>query len=256
MTPKITTDKNICVVTGSSSGIGKGIVESLDLQRYLPVITYKKHAKAARTLERRIKSQGAECLCLPLDLSDGQSIHDFASALATQVGRIDTIICNAGKDYYHEQPDEATLQEWFDIFYPKVFGTYLLVKSCKALLQKSNNANIIGMSASLYEKPDPNDPAYSSACAAHTNYVLSLVYAYAPLRIRANVINPGPVATNLDYWKVTLEKTPDIFDKMAATSPTGSLATPADVARTIDYIVNTRTVNGNVMYVNAGAHLR
>ena len=248
--------KNICLITGSSSGIGWGVAETLSTSSYYPIITYNSHEDEARKLEKAILFRGGECLCLKLNLSSSQSIVNFVKSINKQFKHLDTIVCNAGKDYYHTKPDEATLDEWNDVFYTKVFGHYLLVKLCRPLLEKSKNANVIGISASLYEKPDPNDPVYSSACAAHVNYILSLVYAYAPYRIRANVINPGPIKTNLSYWNELQKNDATIFQSMIASSPTGKLPQPSEIAQTIDFIVTSKNLNGNVIYVNSGTHLR
>lgn len=248
--------KNIILVTGSSSGIGRGIVETLDVSQYFPIITYNTHKDSADEAKNTIIKKGGECLVLRLDVTNDESVQACTQKVMTTFGRLDTLVCNAGKDYYHESSDEVDIEEWQDVFSTKVFGTFSVVHALRPLLAKSNNANIIGIAASLYEKPDSNDPAYSSACAAHVNYIMSLVIAFEKDRIRANLINPGPVKTNLKYWQDLEAKVPTIFADMATTSPTGRLGSADDIASSVDYIVSCRNLNGTILNVNAGAHLR
>ena len=248
-------EKNITIVTGSSSGIGAGIVTQLASLSYEPVVTFKTDSIAAQEIAAKISGNKA-INSYHLDLSSDESIETFVKDIKSRYDHIDTLVCNAGVDYHHNSFEEIDVSEWREIFEVKVFGNFSLIKKLLPLLQKSKNPNIIFISASLANRPDPFDPAYSSASSAVNTFADSLVYALKDYSIRTNIICPGPMDTNLAYWKSIKEQHADIFDSLKKSNPLGLLTEPSDVAAIINTIVETKIINGNTFFATGGTHLR
>jgi NAD(P)-dependent dehydrogenase (short-subunit alcohol dehydrogenase family) len=249
-------DMNTLLITGSSSGLGRGIVENLDKQKYSPIITYTHNAEGARQAAEYAATTTHTPTTLHLDLGSEDSIDIFCKDILQNHTIIDTIVCNAGIDYYHEAFEDVTDEEWRKVFSIKLFGHVSLIRRLLPLLQKSSNPNIIFISASLAKRPDPLDPAYSSVSAAINTFAHSLVYALKHHSIRTNIICPGPMDTNLSYWKSVKSKNSGIFDALASSNPMGSLTQPADVVAIIQTIIENRMLNGNTFYIDGGSHLR
>lgn len=248
-------DKRIALITGSSSGIGAGIAQLLADNNIIPIITYNKQRSKAEELTVKLQKTIPESICYHLDLRDEANIKNLANEIANKFGRLDLLICNAGVDYYHESFEEVQLSEWEELFSVKVFGAFLCAKHFLPLLKKSKNPNIITVSASLAERPDPLDPAYSSACAALNNLSLSMAKSLAKENIRTNVICPGPMDTNLEYWKQMKKKDPNIFSKFRSTNPLKKSTEIEDIGDIIILIYNNRLLTGNVIYASGGSNL-
>lgn len=249
-------EKNIAIVTGSSHGLGAGVVNELAHLGYEPIITYKTGESTAKELGSQISFNGGNDVTLRLDLTSDESIDIFVQDIQSRYEHIDTLICNAGVDYHHESFEEIDVSEWREIFEVKVFGNFSLIKKLLPLLQKSDNPNIIFISASLANRPDPLDPVYSSASSAVNTFADSLVYALKDYSIRINIICPGPMDTNLAYWKSVKEQHAEIFDSLKKSNPLGLLTEPTDIAAIINTIVETKIINGNTFFATGGTHLR
>lgn len=256
LTTLICMKHNTVLVTGSSSGLGKGIVEALSKYNFAPIITYRNNSEEARRTVATLAMANITSRAFRLDLTSEKSINEFCDTILQEYPVVDTLICNAGVDYYHETPYDVTLNEWREVFEVKLFGHIKLIQCLLPILKKSPNPNIIFISASLADRPDPLDPAYSSVSAATNNYSRSLVYALKDFSIRSNIVCPGPIDTNLSYWKTLKSKNSSIFTSLEAASPSGTLAQPSDVAAAIRAIVDNKMLNGNTFYINAGAHHR
>lgn len=247
--------KNILLVTGSSNGLGSGLVRSLVKSHHIPVITYKTDAQAAqKTADGINNTEGV--LIQQLDVASENSVAELAFSIFSKYNRLDTLICNAGIDFHHASFDEIELSEWQSVYDTKVFGVFNSVKQFLPLLRKSDNPNIIIISASLADKPDPLDPVYSSACAAVNNFARSLVYSLKDDGVRTNIICPGPMDTNLGYWKEVKKTNPEIFSSLEDTNPLKLTTQPSDIAEIVTTIVENRVLNGNTFYATGGSHLR
>lgn len=249
--------KKIALITGSSSGLGASLAKVLVKLDYIPIVTYRHNEAKARELASILsKKTGSEIICRHLDVSSPDGFADLCLDIMKTYGRLDTLICNAGSDFYHTSLQEIELKEWQEVFGAKVFGTFNSVVAMLPLLKASKNPNIIMISASLGAKPDPLDPAYSSACAALNNFAQSLVYSLSPEKIRTNVICPGPMDTGLSYWTELKRSQPDIFASFKASNPMNIQTDARQIAELISAIDTNVSLNGNILYTTGGSHLR
>lgn len=252
-----TVNKKVVLITGSSSGLGASLAEVLVEHGYIPIITYRRHETRARQLTSLLSKRfGSELICGRLDVTREGDFISLRSEIMKTYGRLDTLVCNAGSDFYHTSLQDIKLQEWQEVFGAKVFGTFNSVMSMLPLLKESKNPNIIMISASLGTKPDPLDPVYSSACAALNNFAQSLVYALSPEKIRTNVICPGPMDTGLSYWAELKRIQPDIFASFKTSNPMNIQTDANQIAELISAIDTNVSLNGNILYATGGSHLR
>ena len=250
-------NKKIVLITGSSSGLGASLAKVLVKLDYTPIITYRHNEVKARELTSLLsKETESEIICRHLDVSNEDGFTDVYSDIMRTYGRLDTLICNAGSDFYHASLQDIKLKEWQEVFGTKVFGTFNSVMAMLPLLKASKNPNIIMISASLGTKPDPLDPVHSSACAALNNFAQSLVYSLSSEKIRTNVICPGPMDTGLSYWTDLKRSQPDIFASFKSSNPMNMQTDANHIAELISAIDTNVSLNGNILYATGGSHLR
>ncbi len=248
--------KNIALITGSSTGIGSGIVKHLSEKGFECIITYNKNKNAGERLLRDVSNSENNHLLQKLDVCSEESVKNMSELIKEKYEKLDLLVCNAGVDYGIEI-EKCTFKNWQEATRTKIDGAFLCTQYLTPLLKKSNNANIIYISASLAQKPDPYDPAYSCACAAVENFGKSMAIALSKYRIRTNVVCPGPTKTELDYWKNIEKINGDVWNKLEKGNPLKRITTPQDVAEVIEMLFDDKTnyLNGNVIYVNGGAHI-
>ena len=98
------------------------------------------------------------------------------------------------------------------------------------------------------------NPAYSAAKAGLINLTKSLATEYGPSGIRANLVSPGTIRTELPSWQKRLARDPQVFEKLARWYPVGRVGEPADIAAAIAFLASDEAafVNGANLVVDGG----
>jgi len=121
--------------------------------------------------------------------------------------------------------------------------------------QKSKNANIIYITSSLGDNPDPNFPAYCIGTAGIVAFTKAMAKDLGQYGIRVNGVSPGttrtPMCDTMDGDNDTMWK------KFAKNNPMKRVSTPEDIANCVMMIINDESeyLNGNFIYMNGCGHL-
>jgi meso-butanediol dehydrogenase/(S,S)-butanediol dehydrogenase/diacetyl reductase len=244
------------IVTGSSTGIGAGIAKHFADLGFNVIVTYKNNeGKAKEMFSGLNNSNNQNHSLLKLDVCSEKSVKKAAEMINKRYGHLNLVVCNAGVDYFSEI-EKCSYSEWKDITRTKIDGMFLCTKYFMDLLKNADSPLMIYISASVGNKPDWRDPAYSCACAATSNFGKSMSVALAKNKIRSNIVCPGSTRTNMKYWDQLEKIVPDIWEKFESSNPLKHNCTPEDVAAVIEMLFNDKTkyINGNEIFVNGGAH--
>lgn len=84
-----------CVITGASSGIGRGVALAL-AQSHANVVLAARNTEALEEVARQARAAGAEALVVPTDVSRPDDVARLAAATLARFGRIDVWINDAG----------------------------------------------------------------------------------------------------------------------------------------------------------------
>ena len=88
-------DRRPAVVTGASSGIGAATALALAAAGY-PVALGARRTDKCEEVATAIREAGGEAIVHALDVTDSDSVTDFAQAVAAELGDIEVVISNAG----------------------------------------------------------------------------------------------------------------------------------------------------------------
>ena len=107
---KMKENRKVWLVTGSSTGFGRALVEELITQGYSVVATARKLEALSNLTENE------NVLKTTLDVTDGNSISNAVKAAIDKFGRIDVLVNNAGFGYFGvmEESDQATVKRMMD----------------------------------------------------------------------------------------------------------------------------------------------
>src|SRR5690242_10350851 len=86
------------LVTGASSGIGRGIALAAARAGADVAITYRMNERGARDVERDIRALGRRAATFRVDVSDEASLRDLGPSVMKAFGRLDVWVNNAGAD--------------------------------------------------------------------------------------------------------------------------------------------------------------
>lgn len=222
------------VVVGGTSGIGREVARCY-AERGREVVVTGRDAERAQGVAAEL---GERTRGLGVDLARPEEI---AGALA-DVGPVDHLVIAA------IERDVNSVRE-YDLGRATRLVTLKLVgytEVVHALLDRLSPASAIVLFGGLAkERPYPGSTTVSTVNGGVTGLVRSLVTELAPIRV--NALHPGVVGDSPEWTGKT-----EAIERLTARTPTGRLATMADVVDAVRFLLENPSVNGVDLYVDGG----
>jgi 3-oxoacyl-[acyl-carrier protein] reductase len=245
------TDSRVILVTGSSRGIGAGIVLGFANKGFRTVINYSKSGEEAATLQKQVaKIAGREnVLLIKADVSNRSEVRGMFDEIIRTFGRVDALVNNAGVN--KDGPFlEMTDEQWQNVIGVNLTGTFICSQEF-ALHFKGEAGNIINISASTGIRGRKNGCNYCASKAGVINLTKCLALELAP-KIRVNCIVPGYIETEEVMTRYKLDRKEN-FAAAVATIPMGRMGTAEDIFSMAEYLVgNSGYITGQNFFVNGG----
>ena len=177
------------LVTGASSGIGRGIAIACSKMGATVIINGRNEQRLAETMT---EMQGEENLSLAADLSDSNSLTGMVSRLP----KLDGIVhcAGIGQRVLCKQLQEADLDTMMDVNFKAP-----VMRQTEILKQKKINkgASIVFIASIASDSPSIGNAVYSASKGAIISYANCLALELAPRQIRVNCILPAMIWTDL-----------------------------------------------------------
>jgi 3-oxoacyl-[acyl-carrier protein] reductase len=176
----------VCVVTGSSRGIGEAIARGYSEEGAHVVVTYLENKEKANALAGEIGSN----LVLQVDVRSRDSIKSAFRKVADHFGRIDVLVNNAGINRTADF-DKQTDEEWDNVINVNLSGVF---RCCQEVLPYiSDFGRIINIGSLSGEYGGPRTPAYACSKMALTALTHNLARFLGPRNICVNTLSPGVI---------------------------------------------------------------
>lgn len=244
--------KKSALVTGAATGIGRSAALALAGAGYDVALNFSSSERAARETAAAAGKLGARTLLVRCDVSDEAGVRAMLKAVASEFGRLDVLINNAGTTAPWKPRDLETLslEDWDRVFAVNVRGLFQVTRAAIPLLRQSkgcvvNTASIVGL------RPGPQPLPYAASKAAVVNLTKTLAWNLAP-DIRVNAVAPGWMEG--DWMKRMLkDKYDELMDKRAKATPLKRVVSADDVAETmLSLVQSNRFVTGEVIVIDGG----
>lgn len=176
----------VCVITGSSSGIGKAIAEGYSKEGAHVVITYLSKEKEALEISKKIKAE----LVLKLDVKNRDNIKDVFKKIVEKFGRIDVLVNNAGINHTADF-DKQTEEEWNEVIDVNLTGVF---RCCQEVIPYiSDYGRIINIGSLSGEYGGPRTPSYACAKMGIMALTHNLARFLGNRNICVNTLSPGVI---------------------------------------------------------------
>ncbi|HTY68321.1 MAG TPA: SDR family oxidoreductase [Alphaproteobacteria bacterium] len=181
----------VAIVTGASSGIGRGIAEAFAAEGAKTVIAARRKA-VLDEMAAAIRAAGGEVLAAPTDVTKEAEVAALFAKTREAYGRVDIVVNNAG--VAAGRPiDEMTLEYWNDVVDVNLTAAFLVsreaVKTMKA--QSPQGGRIINMGSVSAKTPRPDSIAYTATKFAIHGMTHQLTMDGRKYGVVASVIHPG-----------------------------------------------------------------
>jgi 3-oxoacyl-[acyl-carrier protein] reductase len=237
-------EEKVCVVTGSTEGIG---LEAVRLFR----------AEGARVVGASRRLEGEGDLHIAVDLAaQGEPQRVIATALEA-FGRIDCLVNNVGWSEIHRF-DELTEEIWDRSFQINLMSAVRATEATLPNMRANGVGAIVNVSSTAAKRPSVSMPEYSVMKAALLSFSRLVADLHAKDGIRCNAVTPGPTATKAWLGDGGLADQQGVRDevlaKVGAGRPLGRLATPEEIANVIVFLCSDRAsyVTGAAWSVDGG----
>jgi NAD(P)-dependent dehydrogenase (short-subunit alcohol dehydrogenase family) len=186
----------IALITGASRGIGAAVAEHL-AREGAHVVLAARTVGGLEEVDDRIRATGASATLVPLDLRDFIKIDELAAALYQRHSRLDILVGNAGEFGLFTPLAHLDPVVWSDVIDLNLTANWRLIRAMDPLLRAAENGRAIFVTDGLARAPAPYYGPYAASKAGLEALVRIYAGEVARTRVRANLLDPGIVATRL-----------------------------------------------------------
>jgi NAD(P)-dependent dehydrogenase (short-subunit alcohol dehydrogenase family) len=194
------TQKEIAVVTGSSTGIGFETSLSLARNGFHTYATMRmlEGSRGSEQITDIAKRENLPLQVIQLDVDNDKSVSDAINTIVKESGRIDIVINNAG--YALAGPFEETSNEEIRAqFETNFFGAVRVMQGAIPIMREQRRGKIVNITSMGGRIAVPLDSLYHGTKFALEGLSESLQYELGPFGINIILIEPGAVGSN--FWK-------------------------------------------------------
>ena len=185
----------VVMITGASSGIGRGLATEL-AGRGAKIGLVARRGDALREAESDIEASGGQAFSAPGDVRDAASIKDATEKITTQLGPIDVLIANAGVGTSTDG-SEVSGEEVANVMSVNVIGAANSVAAVLPQMVARGQGQLVVISSLAAYRGLPKSAAYCASKAAVSAFFESLRLDLEPRGIDVTIIHPGFIKTPL-----------------------------------------------------------
>jgi NAD(P)-dependent dehydrogenase (short-subunit alcohol dehydrogenase family) len=189
----------VALVTGASRGIGSAIAQKF-VQAGYQVFGTTRQSSPMGTADRVLR----------LDVRDEESVQECVNTVLTQAGRIDFLINNAGISIYGAS-EELSLAQIKDVFETNFFGVARMTQAVLPTMRRQASGRVINIGSLAGFLPMPYQAAYAASKHALAGWTETLDLEVRRFGIRAILIQPGFIRTDIDRNSTTGALLKDIY---------------------------------------------
>ncbi len=245
----------VAIVTGATSGIGKGCAIEMAKAGAKVVVTGRNEERGANTV-RLVHDVGGDVTFVRQDVTveaDWTRVMDITMAA---YGRVDCLVNNAGEAVI-KLLEKLTLDDFQFLLRVDLDGPFLGMKHVWPYLKKSGGGTILNMSSITGQKGGAIGTAYCAAKGAQLGMTKAAALEGAAHNIRVNSIHPGLIWTEgvPDVMGPNVE---EYMPKLRASVPTGEVGETWHVGKTVVYLASEEAsyVTGAEINIDGGQSAR
>ncbi len=233
----------VCLVTGSTSGIGLATAELLAEEGARVIVTGRDPERVDGARRRAGASLGVVC-----DLAEPATPEALVVEALEAFGRIDCLVNNVGIAYLAAFEELSDLQ-WEEIWQLNVMSYVRCIRAVLPGMRERGAGAIVNVSSTSGKRPSTSMPNYSVTKAAVLSLSRLVADTYARDGIRCNAVTPGPTATEAwlgqgglaDQQAERSGRTrEEVLESVAAGRPLGRLGEPGEIAAVVTFLCSER----------------
>ncbi|MFJ7933108.1 3-oxoacyl-[acyl-carrier-protein] reductase [Sporosarcina sp. NPDC096371] len=236
------------IVTGASRGIGREIALLLAKEGARVAVNYSGSKDKADEVVNLIVESGGEAFAIQADVSNADSVKAMVDQTLETFGSIDILVNNAGitrDNLLMRMKDD----EWDDVISINLKGVFLCTKGVTRQMMRQRAGKIVNVASIVGVSGNAGQANYVAAKAGVIGFTKTVAKELASRNINVNAVAPGFITTDM-----TDALNEDVKGQMLSTIPLGKLGSPADVAKTVLFLLSDDAayITGQTIHVDGG----
>jgi glucose 1-dehydrogenase len=252
-------DGQVALVTGGSSGLGRGIALIIAQAGADVVVNYRSDREGAEAVVRTITESGGRAIAVQADVAQEQAVEAMFAQTVETFGAIDVLVANSGiqKD---AKFGDMSLQDWQQVLNTNLTGQFLCARAALKQFRAQGDrgvsrahGKILCMSSVHQVIPWAGHVNYAASKGGVSLLMKSLAQEVAGERIRVNAIAPGAIRTAINTESTQGEAAKQLLKLI----PYQRIGEAEDVARAALFLASDMAdyVVGATLFVDGGMTL-
>ncbi|MHA3225654.1 3-oxoacyl-[acyl-carrier-protein] reductase [Globicatella sulfidifaciens] len=237
----------VCLITGSSRGIGLAIAKHLAKLDYQVILNSRRPIDEAILAEFEDASRPVDTVIG--DIGNFEDSQRMVNEIKEKYDQIDVLINNAGvtKDGLFIRMKEEDYDLVLDT---NLKGTFNMCRHVIPLMLKKRSGTIINLSSIVGIIGNAGQVNYAASKAGVIGLTKSLAREVASRNITVNAIAPGFIET-----KMTYDLSEKVKNTMLSQIPLKRFGQVEEIADCVQFLIHNRYMTGQVLEVNGGMNM-
>ena len=244
-------ENKTAIVTGASRGIGFETARQLALRGADIAICATKLETAQEAARKIADESGRAVHPFQTNVADTAQATEFVNQAVEKLGKLDLLVNNAGVTR-DGLLIKMTEQAWDDVISINLKGVFNVTKAAVAHMMKARFGRIVSIASIVGLHGNAGQANYAASKAGIVGFTKSIAKELASRNIRANVVAPGYVDTDM-----TAVLKDDVKQALQNAIPLKRTARPVDIANAVLFLLSDEAdyITGQALEVDGGLSL-
>jgi NAD(P)-dependent dehydrogenase (short-subunit alcohol dehydrogenase family) len=245
----------VALVTGGNGGIGLGMAEAM-AQAGAGVVIWGTNEAKNKAAETALRAHGGKVFVQKVDVSSESQITEAMRAAVIQMGRVDTVIANAGIGSPARSFLDITAEQYRKVLAVNEDGVFFTLREAARHMRDraskgDRGGSLIGVASLAAIEGAARNQHYAATKGAVISMMRSIAVEFARDGVRANAILPGWIATDMTAGA---QASPAFAEKVIPRVPARRWGTPADFGGIAVYLASDASAyhSGDTFVIDGG----